>query len=151
MEKEPADSQNEAVDEEQFTLAIFPVSRYLEDAALRQAVIELTKNPSGIKQADSQTLIPFRPLPMDALKQKQDMDVYCLLGIHGMLVRTRVVTTGSVARTNPPPDGYLCDSCHVKGWLKQDFQDSKIDGANISVWLCPACSKLEPEERDVRF
>ena len=74
-----------------------------------------------------------------------------MLVIHGKLTRTRCVVTNGVGLTNPPPEGYLCDSCHARGSLQKDFQDSGLDGANFAVWLCPDCSMLEPKRRDVRF
>jgi DNA polymerase III alpha subunit (gram-positive type) len=87
----------------------------------------------------------------EELKQKHDIDAYGLIGLKGKLIRTHFITTNGIARTNPPPDDYLCDSCHIKSWLKLSYQDSKVDGANVPVWLCPNCSKLKPENRDVRF
>jgi hypothetical protein len=132
-----------------FTLAIFPKNQYLSDPMLQKAVIELAKS-GNLKQADSQALLPFHPMGVEVLKQKPDQDVYFLLGVYGNLGRHHVVATNGISRTNPPPDDYLCDLCHTKGWLKKSFQESKIDGANIAVWLCPDCSKLEPEKRDVR-
>ncbi len=139
-------------DDDRFTLAIFPVSQYLADAELRQAVIGLTgSGRSNIEPADAQALVRFHPLSPTALKEKREMDAYVLIGMYGTLVRTHVVVTNGSARTNPPPDDYACDSCHTKGWLKKDYQDSKLDGANIPVWLCPDCSKLKPEGRDIRF
>jgi hypothetical protein len=150
MEGEPREIQDEADEEDRITLAIFPVSQYLGDARLRKTVMDRASS-GNLKPADAQVFLPFHPLSMEALKQVRDADVYCLLGIHGILVRTHVVLTNGIARTNPPPEDYLCDSCHAKGWLKKEFQDSKIDGANIPVWLCAKCSKLKPEERDVRF
>jgi len=137
-------------DEDRFTLALFPVGQYLSDTTLQQTVTKLTRS-GGAKPTDVDALSPFHPLGIETLKQKHDVDVYCLLVTHGSLVRTHVILTNGIACTNPPPDGYLCDSCHTKGWLKKEFQDSKIDGANIPVWLCPSCSRLEPEARDVRF
>jgi hypothetical protein len=137
-------------DEDTFTLAMFPVDRYLGDSVLQKSIMNLVSS-RNVRPTDAQTLLPFHPLSLEALKQGADMDVYCLVGIYGRLVRTHVVTENGVALTNPPPKDYLRDSCHIKGWLKKDFQDSKIDGANIPVWLCPSCSKLKPEERDVRF
>jgi len=143
-------SQGETAGDDQFTLAIFPTNQYLGDAALRKVVVGLASS-GDLKPANVQALLPFHPLSMEAFKQERDADVYCLLGMYGSLVRTHVVLTNGIARTNPPPEGYLCDSCHIKGWLKKEFQDSKIDGANIPVWLCPNCSRLRPEQRDVRF
>ena len=151
-EKRPSDPPDLTANHDSFTLAIFPVSRYLGDAALQQAVVELAdRGRSDIKPADARALLPFHPLGQEVLKEKPDMDVYCLLSVYGNLVRTHVVVANGVARTNPPPEGYVCDSCHARGWLKKEFQESKLDGANIPVWLCPDCSKLKPEERDVRF
>jgi hypothetical protein len=150
MERKLTDAQGKAVGEDRFTLAIFPVNQYLGDAALQKATVDLASSGS-LKPADAQALLPFHPLNMNALKQEHDIDAYCLLGVYGGLVRTHLVMTNGIARTNPPPEGYLCDSCHTKGWLRKDFQNSKIDGANIPVWLCPNCSRLKPEEREVRF
>ena len=137
-------------EEDRFTLAIFPVKQYLSDAALQKAVVGITDG-RDFTLADAQALTSFHPLGGEVLKQKVDNDVYGLLGIYGKLVRTHIVMANGFAQTNPPPNGYICDSCHTKGWLKKDFQDSKIDGANVAVWLCMACSKLVPEQRDVRF
>ena len=154
MEKELASPRGQAkeVDDDRFTLAIFPVSQYLGDAALRRAVVELSgRGRTDIKPSAAQALLPFHPLSMAVLKEKGDMDIYCLIVMYGTLIRTHVVIAKGFARTNPPPEDYVCDSCHVKGWLKKDYQNSKLDGANIPVWLCPACSRLKPEERDIRF
>jgi hypothetical protein len=135
-------------------VAVFPSKQYLESVALQEAVARLLKETAngGPGSREAQQMVQsFDPIRPDALKHKPDMDAYALMGIYGMLVRTHVVAKNGVSQTNPPPADFRCDSCHTKGWLKQDFQDSKIDGANISVWLCPTCSKLEPEKRDIRF
>ncbi len=143
--------QGDSGDDDQFILAIFPVDQYLGDTALQKAVVGVTSSGDA-RPADSGTLLSFHPLGIEVLKRKEsNMDVYSLLIMFGNLVRTHVVVTNGISRTNPPPEGYLCDSCHTKGWLKEGFQDSKIDGATIPVWLCPKCSRLDPEERDVRF
>ncbi len=125
--------------------------QYLSDPDLRKAVIKAARNWADIEKAGTQDLLQFHPMSKEVLKQKPDMDVYCLMAFYGELVRTHVVSGNGHARTNPPPEEFHCDSCHTRGWLKQDFQYSMIDGANISVWLCPACSKLKPAERDIRF
>ena len=132
-------------------LAIFfPVHQYLGDAALRKIVVDIARS-ERMDPADARVLNSFHPIAKEGLKQLRDVDVYGLLGMSGRLIRTHLVLTNGVARTNPPPEGYLCDSCHRKGWLMKRYQDSKIDGANIPVWLCPDCMRLKPEERDVRF
>jgi hypothetical protein len=152
MEKEPEGALKRAANSASITLAFFPVSQYLGDAALRQAAIDLARHSPDIeKAADRPSLASFHPLSAGELKQKRDMDVYGLVVMHGSLSRTHIVTTNGVARTNPSPEGYICDSCHTNGGLKQDHQNSKLDGAKIPVWLCPDCSRLKPEERDVRF
>ena len=133
-------------------LAIFPVAQYLSDASLRQVVVDIVKGSTDVeKVVDRPTLLPFHPLGAEDLKQKRDVDAYALLLFQGIFVRTHVVVANGLSHTNPPPEGYVCDSCHARGWLRKDYQDSKLDGANIPVWLCPDCSKLEPEERNVRF
>jgi hypothetical protein len=144
----------EPEDADRFMVAIFPSKQYLESATLREAVAKLANSMMDGGQADPQAreaVQSFHPITMEQLKQKPDIDAYGVMGIYSMLVRTRFVTNDGFARSNPPPDDYLCDSCHTKGWLKKEFQDSKIDGANVCVWLCPACLKLEPEQRDIRF
>lgn len=153
VEREVAGAETPEVDEDgTFALAIFPVDQYLNDAAIRQAVNDIARGGTAdIKPVDAKGLLPFHPISMDAIRQKKDMDVYILLSCYGTLVRTRTVIKNGVALTNPPPEDYLCDSCHTAGWLKQEFQTSKLDSANVSTWICPACLKLKPEERDVRF
>lgn len=133
-------------------LGVFPVNQYLENDSLRQTAIAAAKYSPDIEEAaDRPSLAPFHPLTMEEFKRRRDCDVYAVMVIHGRLVRTRAVIIDGFAQTNPPPAGYVCDSCHTKGWLKQTFQDSPLDGANVAAWLCPECSRLKPEERGIRF
>jgi len=133
-------------------MVIFRASQYLSDTACQRAMVRIThdgpdKNPAATKElVDS-----FHPLTKDELKQLPEVDAYGFTWIKGALVRTHVVTKNGFARTNPPPDDYRCDSCHVKGWLQMHYQRSKVDGAVVPVWLCPTCKKLEPNERGIRF
>ena len=151
MESKPHNVHEEPDDAHRVTLAIFPVSQYLGDPAIQKTVAAALAKPRGLTSADTQALHHFHPLSTEEFRQKRDSDVYLLFGTQGKLIRTHAVVTNGISRTNPPPEGYLCDSCHSKGWLKKDFQDSRLDGANIAVWLCPDCSRLGPGKRDVRF
>lgn len=130
---------------------MFRTSQYLNDTACQKAMAELARNWPRDDQTAQRLIASFHPLSTDELKDLAEVDGFFLQKIQDVFVRTHFVKRNGVAYTNPPPADYHCDSCHTKGWLRKDFQDSKLDGANIPVWLCRACTKLDPGKRDIRF
>ena len=140
--------------ETRFPIAIFPREQYLGDENLRQAVARVASTVRRSNLHEDSTLRQFHPMGPDSLKNDENrpnMDLVGLSAVDGHVVRTRVIIKSGIRQTNPPPEDYHCDSCHTKGWLKKEFQNSKLDGANVAVWLCLECSKLDPDKRDIRF
>jgi len=85
---------------------------------------------------------------MEEIKQARDIDAFFLQSIQGTLSRVHFVKKDGVGRLNPAPDDFHCESCQVKGWLRKEFEVSKIDGAVAPVWLCPSCAKLSAKSEE---
>jgi len=132
------------------TMGIFRTNEYLSDPECQKIVAKAADSWEG-KKAFVGLVSRTTSIAQEDLKNQKNADLYFVLSIAGTLIRTHMVIKEGIKGLNPPPDDYLCDSCHRKGWLNLGYQESKLDGASIPVWLCLECEKLEPKERDVRF
>lgn len=133
---------------DQAYIATFQTSQYLGDRRCQQVMRDVSRMWHGRNSAAAGLIAQFHPLSTEQLKQARDLDAYILQSIGGRLTRVHVVKKNGAAYFNPPPDDYRCESCHVKGWLWKDFQDSKLDGAVSSIWLCPRCALLSPNAKE---
>ncbi len=133
----------------QTLIAGFRASQYLGDTLCQQTMTQLSRTWKGKNSAAAQALIArFHPLTMEEIKQARDIDAFFFQSIQGTLNRVHFVKKGGVGRLNPAPDDFHCESCHVKGWLRKEFEVSEIDGVVAPVWLCPDCAKLSAKAEE---
>jgi hypothetical protein len=121
----------------------FRANEYLADRHCQEFLLKLSRTWKGKDPAASALVEQFHPLKEDEIKQARDLEAYSLQFIAGELNRVRLVKRNGVITLNPPPDDSLCESCHTKGWLKQEYRTSKIDGALAAIWLCQGCAKVD--------
>ncbi len=114
------------------------------DAQCQRAMLELSRDWKGMNPGAQAVIAPFHPVSTEEIKQANDIDVYFLQSLAGSLNRVHFVKENGIGRINPPPDNWRCEACQTKGWLRKEFVDSKVDGANAPMWLCPRCANPNP-------